>query len=80
MKCRRCGSTDIRVESIPVTKTKSKGWKYWLLGGWAFSILKYMLFGVLALFPKIFKKPKVSTKIKKMATCQSCGYSRRLMW
>ncbi len=75
MKCPRCGSSDVLVQAVSEVKEKrKKGWLYWLLIGWWWEPISWLLFGIFKLLVVIFsRKKKIVTKINTIAVCQNCG-------
>lgn len=77
MKCRKCGSDNISIQQVAVTKTKGKGLMYWVFWVW-FDLILWVLMFLPRLIIGLFKRNKVKTTIKKIATCQNCGNSWRI--
>lgn len=75
MKCKKCGSDNISIQAVSVTKAKKKGILYWLLFGWLLEFLMWIFLTLPWLIIKIFKPKNYKSKIIKQAICQSCGYS-----
>ncbi len=70
MTCPKCGSENCTIQLIQEKPKKSALW--WCLVGWWWIPIKWMLFGIFALFMKP-KKQNVS-----MGICQSCGYNWKI--
>lgn len=82
MECKKCSSTDIKIEMITETKIKKKGkgflwWIYFLSIGWIVELLLWVFLTLPKLIYALFKRDKfkVKTKTKKIAVCQNCGHS-----
>lgn len=73
--CKKCGSDSISVQKVSVTKSKGKGWAYWLLFGWLIDLALWLFLTLPRLIFAIFRKKKVKTKVHSEAVCQNCGYS-----
>lgn len=78
MKCKKCGSEKVSVQQIAINKNKKKGWKYWLLFGWAIDMMLWIFLTIPRLIIGIFKPKKIVTKVQTKAVCQNCGYSWRI--
>lgn len=80
MKCPKCGSTNVNVQVVTETQLKDKhhGILWWLIIGWWWIPIKWVLFFFLALMAKIFapKKQKLKQKQISKCVCQNCGH----MW
>lgn len=80
MTCPKCGSENVNIQAVSITKSKGKhGFVWWLCVGWwlwFFKLIGWMLFGLLMLIPKLFSKnkTKIKTTVKSMAICQNCGH------
>ena len=77
MKCSKCGSENVNIQLVPVTKNK-KSFIYWLFIGWWFEMIMWLFLTLPWLIIKIFKPRKTTTKIQRQAVCQSCGNTWRL--
>ena len=79
MKCRKCGSTDVRLMVTNEMRMKNAhhGCFWWMLIGWWWIPVKWIYFAVPALLAKLFipKKLYISNKIYTVAVCQNCGYT-----
>jgi DNA-directed RNA polymerase subunit M/transcription elongation factor TFIIS len=80
MKCRKCGSEDVRVEFVQEQRMKEKKRKtflYWVTVGWFVEPMLWFFLTMPKLIWELFKprKYKMTTKTQKMAVCQSCGHS-----
>ena len=79
MICPRCQSQYVNVQVINEVDIKNKhhGVFCWLLIGWWWIIIKWVLFTFPALILKLFghKKVKVVNKQKTLCVCQQCGYT-----
>ena len=76
--CPKCGSENISVQMVGVTKTKGKGagyWIYWLTIGWFINAMMWLFFTLFRFLFVLFKPKKIDTKLVKHAICQSCGHS-----
>lgn len=79
MVCPKCKSANVSYQLVNEVKLKNKhhGLIWWLFVGWWWLPVKWLFLTVPALFVKIFipKRQKAVNKQKKVAICQSCGYS-----
>lgn len=73
MTCPNCGSENVCVQAIGVTKTKRKGCLYWLIFGWWLQPLLWIFFTLPMLLIKLFAHKKITTKTETIAVCQDCG-------
>lgn len=77
MKCSKCGSENVTTQVINEVTLKDKhhGIIWWILVGWYWIPLKWLLLTIPALIFKIFshKKQKVVNKKKTVCACQNCG-------
>ena len=71
MVCPKCGSTNVNIQAVSVTKTKHSGCLWWLFVGWWW----YLLYTIPALIIRMIRGTKVKTVVKNKAVCQNCGYS-----
>lgn len=83
MNCRRCGSENVDIIQIPITKMKRRRtWKYWVFGGWLADFILFLFFGVFWIIARvikaILKKPMITTNLKTKAICQDCGFSKEI--
>lgn len=74
MVCPKCGSTNVNVQAVGVTKTKKKGCLYWLFIGWWLEMFLWLVLTLPMLIVKLFGHKKVDTKVKSFAVCQNCGH------
>ncbi len=78
MKCPKCGSENVSVQVITISKLVDKhhGIFWWLLVGWWWLFIKWFFLTLPALLFKIFghKKQKMKTRQMKFCVCQSCGH------
>ena len=73
MKCPKCGNENVNVQMVTDVKTKRRGclgWCIWLL-------LACCTFGLILIIPLITNS-KTTSKQKKIAVCQNCGYSGKV--
>lgn len=77
MKCKKCGSENVQVQRIAVTKKKKKGLGYWLFG-WIIDLLLWLFLTIPRLIWAVIRPRKTKTKIHSEAVCQNCGYSWKL--
>lgn len=75
MKCKNCGNANVNVQAVSITKNKKHGLFYWIFIGWWVELFMWICFTLPWLIIKIFKPSKVTSKVKKVAVCQNCGYS-----
>lgn len=76
MICPKCGSENVNVQAVGITKTKGKGCLYWLFVGWWLETIMWLILTIPMLFAKLFgRKGKIKTKVQSHAVCQSCGHS-----
>lgn len=79
LRCKKCGSPNVRVEVINQVKLKNRhhGFFWWLCIGWWWVPIKWICFTGWALLFKIFghKKQKTVNKQHKVYICQNCGYT-----
>ena len=76
VKCSKCGSENVNVQLVSVTKNK-KSFIYWLFIDWWFEMIMWLFLTLPWLIIKIFKPRKITTKIQRQAVCQSCGNTWR---
>ena len=81
MQCPKCGSNSVTVQMVTDTQLKTKRHSifWWILVGWWWLPIKWLVFFIPALIVKIFapKKYKTKTKHRSMAVCQTCGNNWR---
>lgn len=77
MNCPKCGSPAVNVQMVTEVKEKrKKGLFYWLFIGWWWDLFAWIFLTLPKLLIAIFsKKTKTVSKSRKVAVCQSCGYS-----
>ena len=82
MRCSRCGSEEIAIQLLNEVKlvTKHKGILWWLIIGWWWIPIKWLIFTVPALIIKLIKGKKYKSKNiqTKYAVCQKCGFSWKM--
>lgn len=82
MKCAKCGSENVSIQIVNKVKlvTKHHGILWWLLIGWYWIPIKWLIFTVPALIIKLIKGKKTKAKNieVKMAVCQQCGNTWRM--
>lgn len=75
MICKKCGSENVNIQKVSVTKRKRKGLGYWLLFGWLIDIVLWMCLTIPRLLIAMFVPKKTKTTVHTEAVCQDCGYS-----
>jgi predicted nucleic-acid-binding Zn-ribbon protein len=75
LSCKKCGSENINIQRISITKNKKKGIFYWLFFGWLIDLFLWLFLTLPRLIFAIFRPRKVKTKVHSEAVCQNCGYS-----
>lgn len=76
MICPKCGSGNVNVQVVGITKSKGKGCMYWLFIGWWLETILWLCLTIPMLFAKLFGGgKKVKTKVQSHAVCQNCGHS-----
>ncbi len=82
MQCKKCGSTDVKIEMLTETRIKRKGkgliwWLYFLTIGWIIELFLWLFLTLPRLIYALFKRDKyrIKSKTRKIAVCQNCGYS-----
>ncbi len=78
MVCRKCGSNNVNVQAVTITKTKSHNLFYWLCFIWLIDLLIWIFLFIPRLIIQICKKPRITTKTHTEAVCQNCGYRWRV--
>lgn len=73
MECKKCGSKNVNVQAVTVTKKKGKGIFYWLFFGWALDIMLWVFLTLPRLIFAIFRPRKTKSVVKSVAVCQQCG-------
>ena len=74
MQCNKCGSNNVNVQAVSITKSKKHhGIVYWIFIGWWLEPIMWLFLTLPWLIIKIFKPNKVKTKVKGYAVCQDCG-------
>lgn len=76
--CKKCGSENVNVQRVSITKKKHKGLFYWLFFGWLIDIILFIFLTIPFLIVKIFKPKNTRTKIHSEAVCQNCGNSWKI--
>ncbi|MBQ1490462.1 MAG: hypothetical protein IIZ39_00765 [Blautia sp.] len=78
MRCRRCGSRNVRVQVVSETELKRlhHGFFWWVFIGWWWVPVKWIFFTVPALILKLFwpSRYRLRTVHRSMAVCQDCGH------
>lgn len=81
MVCPRCHSYNVATQIVTDTrlKTAHHGLLWWLIVGWWWVPIKWVLFFLPALIVKIFapKKYRLKQRHRGMCACQDCGYTWR---
>lgn len=72
MVCPQCGSENVNVQAVSITKTKKHGVAWWLLVSWWIWIFWLLAF-IPMLIIKLVKGKKLETKVHSEAVCQNCG-------
>lgn len=70
MKCPKCKSENVNINTVADVKTKHRGclgWCLWIL-------LAICTCGLIIIIPMLTNS-KTKTKMRKIAVCQTCGYS-----
>ena len=79
IRCPHCGSGNVSIQMITESKLKNKHHSilYWLFIGWWLEVLLWFFLTIPRLLIFIFmpKKQRIVQKQRKVAICQSCGYS-----
>lgn len=79
MNCPKCGSMNVNAQVINETQLKAKHHSifWWMLIGFWWVPIKWLVFTIPALFVKIFapKKYKTKNRARSMWVCQSCGHT-----
>ena len=79
MTCPKCKNENVTVDVKTETNFKKKhhGLLYWICIGWWLQPFMWIFLTLPMLIISIFKpdRYKVKTSSKKIAICQSCGYS-----
>ena len=79
MICPNCQSGNVNVQVINEVELKDKkhGCLWWLLIGWWWIPVKWIVFTIPALLFAIFghKKQKAVNKQRTVCACQDCGYT-----
>lgn len=73
MTCPKCGSENVNVQAVSITKTKKHGMLYWISFMWLIDMMVWIFFFLPRLIIGMLSPGKVKTKVKSMAVCQSCG-------
>lgn len=81
MICPVCKSQNVNVQVSTETKLKTKHHSvlYWLLIGWWWAIIKWVVFTIPALIIAIFRPKRYQLKQKdySVCVCQNCGHQWR---
>jgi predicted nucleic-acid-binding Zn-ribbon protein len=77
MKCPKCGSENVIIQAVTVTKIKNHGCLWWLCVSWWIWIVWLAAF-IPMLILKIFKGTKIQSKTHSEAVCQNCGHRWRV--
>ena len=79
MICKKCVSENMDVQAVTEHKlvNKKHGIAWWILVGWYWLPIKWLIFTLPALIVKVFKpkKQKMQSKTYLKAICQNCGFS-----
>jgi predicted nucleic-acid-binding Zn-ribbon protein len=79
MRCPKCGSENVNIQMVSSTTIKEKhhGIIWWLLFGWYWVPIKWIVFTIPALIFKIFapKKYKIKNETHSVCVCQNCGHT-----
>lgn len=81
MNCPNCNSEmQVQVVNQVDLKVKNKGCIWWLFIGWWWIPIKWLFFFWIALIVKLLKgkQYKAVNRIKKIAVCSKCGYSKEI--
>jgi len=72
--CPKCGSENVNVQVVGITKTKKKGCLYWFFIGWWLETFMLLFLTLQMLIFKLFgRSRKVHAEVETFAVCQSCG-------
>jgi cellulose synthase/poly-beta-1,6-N-acetylglucosamine synthase-like glycosyltransferase len=74
MTCLKCGSDNVSINAVSITKTKHHGFLWWLFIGWWWVPFKWLFFFLPALIIKLIRSKRTESIIKSEAVCQTCGY------
>ena len=74
MKCPKCGSENVNVQAVSITKNKKHGVIYWLCFGWLIDLILWVCLFIPRLIIKIFGSKKIKTTVHSEAVCQNCGH------
>ncbi len=75
MTCPKCNSENVNVQAVSIMKNKRGSFLYFILIGWFIDLMLWIFLTLPMLIFKIFRPKKIKTSVRKMAICQSCGYS-----
>lgn len=79
MTCPKCKSTNVSVQVVTESKLKTKHHNiiWWIIVGWLWIPVKWVVLTIPALLAKIFipKRQKLKQKHVTMCVCQNCGHS-----
>ena len=73
MKCKKCGSENVNVQTVSIVKNKHHGVFYWCIG-WLIDLMIWACAFIPRLIVAIFRPKGVKTNVKSYAVCQECGY------
>ena len=77
MQCKKCGSSDVQVQTINEVQLKDKhhSFLWWIFVGWYWVPIKWLFLTVPALLVKLFipKKQKAINTQRTICVCQNCG-------
>lgn len=78
MVCPKCGAQNVNVQMVTETQLSKKHHSiiWWLLIGWYWVPIKWLVFTLPALIVKIFapKRQKLTSTHKSVCVCQNCAY------
>ena len=79
LRCPKCGARNVGVQMVTESQLQNKhrGCIWWLLVGWWWLPIKWIVFTLPALVVKIFvpKRQKIKTEHIAMCVCQNCGHT-----
>jgi predicted RNA-binding Zn-ribbon protein involved in translation (DUF1610 family) len=73
LKCPKCGSNNISVQVVSITKNKGHSVWYWLFIGWWLEMLLWIFLTIPRLLIALFTHGKTKSVVESYAVCQSCG-------
>ena len=77
MQCPKCKSENVNIQAVTEIVKRKRGFLWWLLIGWWWSMIKlvlWVLYFVPMLIIKAIRKNKVKSKTTTQAICQTCGH------